>query len=158
MIYISWDTEQNIPKLVTLGHFLPFYPSKKPQNQNFEKWKNFLELYHFPNMYQKPQYMIYGSWDTEWDRHNSLSYWAIFCPFTNTSPPQWYQKSKFWEKKKWKKCLDILFFYTYMCTINEDHTIYMNSMEMSTTPLILKFWKMVKIWFQFDQTRPKLLK
>lgn len=35
---------------------------------------------------------------------------------------------------------------------------YMNSMEMSTTPLILKFWKIVKTWFQFGQTRPKVLK
>ena len=31
----------------------------------------------------------------------------------------------FWKKKKkWKKCLEILSFYTYMCTINEDHMIY----------------------------------
>ena len=26
--------------------------------------------------------------------------------------------------KKWEKSLEILFFYTYMCTINEDHMIY----------------------------------
>ena len=25
--------------------------------------------------------MVYGSWDTEWDRHNFLSFWAIFLPF-----------------------------------------------------------------------------
>ena len=31
-------------KLLILGHFLPFYPPKKPQNQNFEKWKNLLEI------------------------------------------------------------------------------------------------------------------
>ena len=30
--------------------------------------------------------------------------------------------SKFW--KKWKKWLEILSFYTYMCTVNEDHMIY----------------------------------
>ena len=38
MIYSPWDIEQNILKLVNLGHFLHFYPPKKPQNQNFEKW------------------------------------------------------------------------------------------------------------------------
>ena len=26
--------------------------------------------------------------------------------------------------KKWKRCLEILSFYTYMCSINEDHMIY----------------------------------
>ena len=47
--------------------------------------------------------MMYGSWDTEWDRQKILSFWAIFCP--------------------WKNCPEISF-YTYMCTINEDHIIY----------------------------------
>ena len=31
MIYSSWDIEQNIMKLVILGHFLPFYPHKTPK-------------------------------------------------------------------------------------------------------------------------------
>ena len=44
IIYSSWDIEQNILKLIILGHFLPFYPPKKPQNQNFEKWKNLLKI------------------------------------------------------------------------------------------------------------------
>ena len=57
MIYSSWDKEQNILKLVILGHFLPFYPppSKNPKNQNFEKWKNLLKIYHFTHEYQKSQ-------------------------------------------------------------------------------------------------------
>ena len=29
---------------------------------------------------------IYGSWDTERDRQNFLSLWAIFCPFTTPTP------------------------------------------------------------------------
>ena len=28
-------------------------------------------------------HMMYGSWDTEWDRQTFLSFWAIFCPFTS---------------------------------------------------------------------------
>ena len=26
-------------------------------------------------------HIMYGSWDTEWDRQNFLSFWTIFCPF-----------------------------------------------------------------------------
>ena len=50
-------------------------------------------------------HIMYGSWDTEWDRQTEI---------------------KIFEKKKKekKKSLEILFFYTYMCTINEDHMIY----------------------------------
>ena len=33
-------------------------------------------------MYQKLPSLIYDSWDTEWDRHNFLSFWAISCPFS----------------------------------------------------------------------------
>ena len=51
-----------------------------------------------------------------------LSFWAIFCPFT--SPTNDIEYQNFERKKKRKKCLEILFFYTYMCTINEDHMIY----------------------------------
>ena len=32
-------TERDRLKLVILGHFLPFYPSKNQKNQNFEKMK-----------------------------------------------------------------------------------------------------------------------
>ena len=39
MIYSSWDIEQNFRKLVTLGHFLPFYPHKTPQKPTFWKMK-----------------------------------------------------------------------------------------------------------------------
>ena len=47
MIYSSSDIQQNIMKLVILGHFLPFYPNKNPKNQKFEKWKNLLEISSF---------------------------------------------------------------------------------------------------------------
>ena len=55
MIHSSWNIEQNILKLVILGQFLPFYPPKKTQNLNFEKWKNLLRYHHLTNVYQKLQ-------------------------------------------------------------------------------------------------------
>ena len=81
-------------------------------------------------------HMMYGSWDTVWDRQNFLSYWAIFCPFT--SLPQWSRISKFW--RKWKKCLEILSFYTYMCTINEDHMIHGSWNIRSNRQKFSTFW------------------
>ena len=47
---------------------------------------------------------MYGSWDIEHNRHNILSSWTIFCPFT----PLKTQKIKI--LKKWKKCLKISFY------------------------------------------------
>ena len=45
-------------------------------------------------------YMIYSSWDTEWDRQNILSFWTIFCSFT----PLTTRKIKLWknEKNTWR--------------------------------------------------------
>ena len=51
-------------------------------------------------------HMVYGSWDTESNRQNFLSFWTSFFPFTRLAT----QKSKI--LKKWKKRLEILSFYT----------------------------------------------
>ena len=117
MNYSSWDIEQNILKLVTLGHFLLFYPPKKPKIKIWKNEENCWRYHHFTHVYQESQHMMYNSWDTEWDRHSSLSFWAIFCPFTN---PLMILKIKILKKTK---CLEILSFYTYKCTIHEDHMI-----------------------------------
>ena len=67
--------------------------------------------------------VVYCSWNTKTDR--------IFCYFgplfVLLTPPHllWSQKSKFW--KKMKKCLEILSFYIYTCTINEDHIMMYGS-------------------------------
>ena len=68
---------QNILKLVILGHFWPLYPLKNPKNQNFDKWKNLLQISSFYKWVPKSQYMMYSSWDMEWDGHNFLSFWVI---------------------------------------------------------------------------------
>ena len=56
MIYRHLDIERERLKLVILGHFLPSYPLKTPQNQNFEEMKKQCWKYcHFTHVYQKPQ-------------------------------------------------------------------------------------------------------
>ena len=50
-----------------------------------EFWKNEQKCwrYHHLNMRTKNcNHMRHGSWYTEWDGQNFLSFWAIFCPFT----------------------------------------------------------------------------
>ena len=47
MIYSSWDLECDRLKLVILGHFLHFYPSKNQTNQNFENEKSCWRYHHF---------------------------------------------------------------------------------------------------------------
>ena len=104
MIYSSWDIEQNRLKLV----FLPFYPlTKNPKNQNFEKMK--IIAGDIIILCTKNHNQMYGFWDTEWGR-------KIFCHFGPFLPfyPLW----------KNEKCPEIPSFYTYMCTIYEDHMIY----------------------------------
>ena len=64
-------------------------------------------------------HMMYSSWETD---KNILSFWAIFCPFTSPPPSNDPECQNF--EKKWKKWLETLSFYTFMCTINEDHMIY----------------------------------
>ena len=47
MMYGSWDMTQDIEFFVFLGHFLPFYSTNNPKNQNFEKMKKTLEISSF---------------------------------------------------------------------------------------------------------------
>ena len=75
MMYSSWDIEQNIMKLVILGHFLPFYPPKNPKNQNFEKQKFFLEILSFYTCVPK----ITIIWSTVPKGHSETD--SIFCHF-----------------------------------------------------------------------------
>ena len=89
---------------------MPFYPTKNPKNQNFGKWKNLLKN-------EKIIWCTVLEIQSETDR--------IFChfrPFFALIPPSPPNDPKI--KKKWQKCLEILSFYTYMCTINEDHDIW----------------------------------
>ena len=95
MRYGSWDTEWDKIFFVILGHSLPFYLPNNPENQNFEKMKNASRKIIILHMYTKNHnHMMYAFWDTEYDRHNFLSFWAIFCLFTPLLTP----KTKFGKK------------------------------------------------------------
>ena len=65
-------------------HFLPFYPPKNPENQNFEKIfkkraPGDIIILHRRTINSND---MYGSSDMRCDRQNYLSSWFIFCPFT----------------------------------------------------------------------------
>ena len=86
MIYSSWDIERGRLTLVIFS--------------------NVLEISSFYTCTKNHNHMMYGSWDTKWSRHNFLSFWGKFCPLTPIMVP------KIKTLKKWKKCLEILSFYT----------------------------------------------
>ena len=76
--YEAWQTES----FIILAHFLPFHPtnnSKKKKKREF--WKNEKKAwrYHFTQVYQKPDHMLYCSWDMVCDRCNYFSFWASFA-------------------------------------------------------------------------------
>ena len=116
-----------------------FYSRKNPKNQNFEKVKNASGDIIILHMRTKNRnHMMYGSWDTKWDRQNFLSFGLFFSLSSPPPTPKWSRKLKSW--KKWKKCLEILSFYTYMCTVNEDHMIYGFWNIMCDRQKFLSFW------------------
>ena len=75
---------------------------------------------------------MHASWDMEYDRHNFLSFWAIFCPFTPLLTP----KINIWNKCK-KNPGDILL---HMCTINEDYIMYGSWDIRHKKQNFLSFW------------------
>ena len=101
MIYSSWDIEQNLLKLVILGHFLPFTPLKTPKIKILKN-KKFAGDIIILHMYTKNHnHMMYGSWDMQWDRQNFLSFSAIFCPITTPTLSNDPKNQNF--ESKWKK-------------------------------------------------------
>ena len=87
MIYSYWDMVRDGLKLAILGHFLPFYLPKNQKNQNFERMKktawDIIILYICTI---NDNYMIYGSWDAEWDRQDFFVILVNFLPFFLPSP------------------------------------------------------------------------
>ena len=115
MIYSSLDAERDKLKLVFLGHFFPFYPLKNPKNQNFENKKKIAVDIIILHMFtKKHNYMMSGSLDTEWDKQNFLSFWAIFALLL---PPPNNPENQNFEKMR-KIPGDIIL---HICTINENH-------------------------------------
>ena len=99
-IWSMWRTEF----FVIFDGFFPFYTPNNPKNQNIEKLKKktgdiiILQVYHKWQSYDVSG-LMYGSWDMKRDRHNFLSFWTIFCPFTTKwrSYNIWFLKHKVWQ-------------------------------------------------------------
>ena len=116
MIYSSLDIECKRLKLVTMGHFLPFYLlPKNLKNQNFEKMKKVAGdiIILYTKLYQHPQSNAVRFLRYE-VRHNFLWFWDIFCPLTLLTT----QKIRILKKK----CGDIIF--QHLCTTNGDHMMH----------------------------------
>ena len=114
-----WGTPQNFC-LVLLMNLKYNYLLKKLLKQANKRCKNFniyivvifkkikkntWRYHYFTIVYENHDRMMYVSWDMECDRHNFLSFWAVFCTVTSLLIPQ------INICKKYKKPLDI-FFYT----------------------------------------------
>ena len=102
-------------------HFGPFFdplPPNNPENQNFEKMKKASGYVIILNLCNKKHnHMMHAYSDMECDRHNFLSFQAIFCSFAPLLNP----KIKIWKKCK-KTPGDIILL--HMCTINQDHMMH----------------------------------
>ena len=147
-------------KHTEIGNFRSFFallPLKKPQNQNFEKWKNLLEILFYTCA---PKISII--WCVVPEIRSETG--RIFChsgPFFALLPPPpppcplWTQKTKILEK--WKKCLNILSFYTNMCTINDNHMMY-SSWDMKCDRIFLSFWTVFCLFTPPNKQKIKILK
>ena len=121
--------------MVILGHFLPFYHPQKPKNQNFEKWKNFLEISSFYTVYQKSQ--SYGVWFLRYGVRQIEFFVILDCFLHFTSPPLWIQKIKILKKMK-KTSEDIIIL--QICTINDSHMMYGSWGTECNRQNVLPFW------------------
>ena len=104
MIHSSWDIKCKGQSVLPFWAILPFDPPNNPKNQNFEKKKKmentFGDIIILHLCITNDDHMMYGSWDTEHNRQNFLSFQALFYPFNPLQP----RKLKFWnnEKNPWR--------------------------------------------------------
>ena len=102
LMYCYWDIVMEFNE----QSFLSFW----------KKWTKCLEILSFYTCVPKMTIiMMYGYWDIEQDRQNSLSFWTIFCPFIY---PLKNLKNQNFEKKK-KAPGDTIIL--HKCTINDNH-------------------------------------
>ena len=77
---------------------------------NYSVWQTEISNLILHICLKNHNHMRHGSWDTEWDWQNFLSFWTVSCPFILPSPPPTTQKIKI--LKKWKKHLEMSSFST----------------------------------------------
>ena len=98
IMYGIWDMKLTDRIFSNFGHFLPFYSSHYPRNQNFEKQKKTPgDIIILHKCTKNHDHVLYCSQDMVCNRFNYFSFWAIFCPFTSLTAP------KIKILKKWKK-------------------------------------------------------
>ena len=71
---------------VVLGHFLPFHPFNKLENQNLEKMKTFVRDIILHIYIKNHNHLMYSSWYTQWDRKFFVILRAIFSPLLSPPP------------------------------------------------------------------------
>ena len=106
MMYGSWDTKWNRQSFLSLwAIFCPLTPLTAQKIKFLKKWKNHLAKLSFYTCVPIMTIIMYGFGDTECDKH-IFCHFGTFCPLT----PLIIQKNKI--LKKWKKLMEILWFYT----------------------------------------------
>ena len=126
MMYMKHDRQNVLLFLTVFCSFTPLTTWKIKILKTLKKTPGDIIILHMCTT--NDNHMMYGSLDTECHRHNSLSFWTIFCPFTPPPPhpltPLKTQKIKI--LKKWKRHLEISSFYTCVpklmirwCTVPE---------------------------------------
>ena len=88
-----------------IGNYGSFFALKPRKIIILKKWDILLEIWPFYTCVPQMTIMMYGSRDTEHERQNFLSFWAIFCPFSPLTT------CKIKILKKWQKFQEILSFY-----------------------------------------------
>ena len=116
MIYSSWDIEQNILKLVILGHPLPFYPNKNPKIKILKKEKICWRYLHFTHVHQKSE-----SYDVQFLQYRvgQAELFVTLGHFLPFQPPDNLEDENF---KIEKTPADIIIL--HICTMNDNHMMH----------------------------------
>ena len=98
-------------------------------------------------------HMMYGSWDTDWDKQKILSFWSLFCPLT--THPLLLMIPKIQILKKVKKMPgDIILLYIH--TIYQHHMIY-RSWNIRCDRQKLTFWAIFRPFSPLTTWKIKIL-
>ena len=151
MIYSSSDIEQNILKLVILAHLLLFYPHKNPKIKILKNEKISWDIIILHMCTKYFNHMMYGSWDTEWNRQN----FCHFGPFFALSAP-WQPLNQNFKIEK-KTFRDIIMI--HICIRNDNHMMF-GSWDMERHwQNFLSFWTsfcpFIPLWTQKIQILKK---
>ena len=117
MIYSSSDIQQNILKLVILGHFLPFCLLKTPKIKIVKNEKICWRYHHFTIVYQKS--LSYDVWFLRYGVRQT-EFFVMMDRFLPFYPPMDPENQNFEKMKKPLEDIIIL----QMFTLNDSHMIY----------------------------------